>query len=131
MAFPDEDQVTTPRNDGTRGSALYAIPFQLSRHPPHGWSELFVLAWDRPEKYTTMHRPGIARVLDDKVILDGTTIKEVEQYHRDTLKLAVDVANNEYARLQAKQEKRRLSDIESKRAHEESVRDAAKRIDFD
>ena len=29
------DEVTTPRMDGTRGSALYAVPFQLSRRP-HG-----------------------------------------------------------------------------------------------
>lgn len=42
------DEVGTPRSDGTRGSALYVVPFQLSRRPPTGWAKLFVACWDQP-----------------------------------------------------------------------------------
>jgi len=87
------DEVTKPRNDGTRGSALYAVPFRLLRRPPADWSTAFVQAWDSPSRFSTMHRPGIVRVEGDKVILDGTTIEEVERYHRDTLDLALEAAN--------------------------------------
>lgn len=33
---------------------------------------------------------GIARIDSDRIILDGTTIEEVKQYHRDTLILCVE-----------------------------------------
>ena len=36
------DEVGKPLNDGTQGSALYAVPFKLSRAPTHEWSDLFV-----------------------------------------------------------------------------------------
>ena len=87
------DEVTQPRSDGTRGSGLYVVPFRLSRRPSSGWASAFVEAWDRPSRFTTMHRPGIARIEGDKVVLDGTTIEEVERYHRDTLNLALEAAN--------------------------------------
>ena len=87
------DEVTQPRSDGTRGSGLYVVPFRLSRRPSSGWASAFVEAWDRPSRFTTMHRPGIVRIEGDKVVLDGTTIEEVERYHRDTLNLALEAAN--------------------------------------
>ena len=74
-------EVGVPRNDGTAGSGLYKVPFQLSRKPLELWANLFVDAWDRPSKFTSMHRPGIARVEGDRIVLDGTTIEEVEKYH--------------------------------------------------
>ncbi len=36
-----------------------------------------------------MHRPGIASVQGDRIVLDGTTIDELERYHLKTLKLVV------------------------------------------
>ena len=39
------NEVTIPKMDGTRGSALYAIPFQLSRTPSRLWSDLFISSW--------------------------------------------------------------------------------------
>ena len=63
------DEVGEPRNDGTRGSALYSIPFKLNRVPLPEWSRLFVSTWDRPPQWTTSHRPGIARVYGDKIVL--------------------------------------------------------------
>src|SRR4030095_8334099 len=106
------DEVSTPRDDGTRGSALYSVPFRLSRRQPSEWADLFVQAWDSPSRFTTMHRPGIANVHGDKVILNGTTINEVETYHRDTLILAAEEANKRFtdlqARRQAQQERERV-----------------------
>ena len=39
------DEVTEPRMDGSRGSALYKIPFRLSRVPSSIWRQLFLKAW--------------------------------------------------------------------------------------
>lgn len=88
------DEVTIPKNDGSRGSALYSIPFRLNRRPEHEWCELFINSWNSPPRFTTMHRPGIARVIGNTIVLNGTSIEDVKQYHRETLILAVEVANN-------------------------------------
>lgn len=87
------NKVTVPKLDGTMGSALYKIPFKLSRIPSNLWKDLFIEAWNMPPRFTTMHRAGIARVVGDEIILDGTTIDEVKKYHRDTLLLCVEQAN--------------------------------------
>lgn len=87
------DKVTVPKKDGTPGSALYKIPFKLSRYPSALWKKLFIEAWNCPPSFTTMHRFNIASVSGDEVILDGTTIEEVKKYHRDTLVQCVDIAN--------------------------------------
>ena len=39
------DEVTVPKMDGTRGSALYKVPFRLNRFPSQLWKELFVRNW--------------------------------------------------------------------------------------
>lgn len=104
------DEVTEPRNDGTRGCALYRVPFRLSRTPSSLWSRLFLQTWDLPPRWSTMHRPGIARVSGDKIILDGTTIEEVRDVHRETLLLCVDKANEleaQYLEQQLKEEERK------------------------
>ena len=87
------DEVTVPAMDGTSGSVLYAIPFKLSRKPSSIWERSFIETWNHPPTYTSMHRPGIAHVRGAKIILDGTTMEEVKQVHRNTLKLAVTKAN--------------------------------------
>lgn len=96
------EEVTQPRNDGTRGSALYSVPFALSRQPPPVWEELFVANWDHPPRWTSMHRPGIARITGSTLLLEGTTIEEVEHTHRDTLQLALDVTNRQYREWRVK-----------------------------
>ena len=124
------DQIGTPHGDGTAGSALYKIPFRFSRRPPQEWAELFIEAWNHPRSFTSMHRPGIARIYADTVVLDGTTVEEVEQYHRSTLILAAQEANEKYVewdgkrRLAEERERQRLE------AHKQSVADAAKRLKF-
>lgn len=93
------EEVGVPRNDGTPGSALYQVPIRLSAKPPAQWRELFVRNWNHPPQFTSMHRPGIASVSGDRIILNGTTLDEVKQYHRDTLILVVDETNKQYAEL--------------------------------
>jgi hypothetical protein len=124
-------EVGTPRNDRMRGGALYAVPFQLSRTPSRDWAEHFVQTWDRPPSFSTMHRPGIARIEGDRIILDGTTVEEVEKTHRDTLKVVLDKVNQDIAEHEARlrrEEQRRADEL---RQHKQSVEDAAKKISFD
>ncbi|MGD9528665.1 MAG: toll/interleukin-1 receptor domain-containing protein [Dehalococcoidia bacterium] len=104
--------VTLPRNDGTRGSALYRVPIEVEPTPDYIWSELFVRHWNRPSSWTMTHRPGIASVVGNEIILDGTTMDELERYHMATLRLAVDSANRDRRKI-AEQE-----DADKKRAAE-------------
>ena len=125
------EEVTEPRNDGTRGSALYTIPFQLSARPPADWGSLFEKHWNRPPRYTAMHRPGIARVSGNKILLEGTTIEEVKDYHRDTLKLAVDATNQEYRARVGEAERKRRALEDEKARHRRNIDDVATEIPFD
>jgi hypothetical protein len=78
-----------------------------------------------------MHRPGICRISGDTVVLDGTTMDELERYHLNTLKLALDVTNERYAehvRRMLDQERRKR---EEKERHEREVDDIARRLRFD
>ena len=125
------DEVTEPSNDGTRGSALYTIPFRLSRPVSHDWAAVFEQVWNHPPSFTTMHRPGIAHARGNRIVLNGTTIDEVQSVHRETLILCVKETN----RLAAEHEQRQHAERESReRAADElrrRVQDAARRIRFD
>lgn len=125
------DQVNSPRNDGTRGSALYTVPFQLSRRPSRKWAELFVQNWDHPPRFTNMHRRGIARVSGDKVMLNGTTIEEAERYHLATLRLVVDKTNEEAAKWEEAERARLDKQRGDQLAHRQNVDEISKRLRFD
>ena len=126
-----EEEVSRPRNDGTRGSSLYNVPFQLSRFPPSEWADLFPREWDHPPQFSTMHRPGICRVENNTIWLKGTTLEEVADVHRETLLLVLEETNKKYAAIlskrSAEQEKRRIQQA----AHEAHVSEVAKKIKFD
>ena len=124
------NEVTLPRNDGTRGSALYSIPFRLSSKPTRIWSELFLRNWDSPPSFTSMHRPGIARVDSDKIILNGTTIEEVKQYHRDTLILCVEKTNEEEKQIRKREEQLKRKKQEERENHYRNIDDISKDIKF-
>jgi len=124
------EDITEPRNDSTCGSALYAIPFALSRQPPSEWAELFIANWNHP-RYTGMHRPGIARIHGATVTLNGTTIEEVERYHRDTLQLVVAEANRQYREWRHNQEQRRACEQALREEHQKRVENVSKHIKFD
>lgn len=94
-----ENEVTIPRNDGTRGSGLYSVPYKLNGTPDGIWAQLLRKHWQHPSSYTTMHRSNILQVNGDRVTLAGTTLDEVEKYHLKTLKLAIASANADYAKI--------------------------------
>jgi hypothetical protein len=125
------EDITEPAKDGTAGSALYSIPFALSTSPPSEWSDLFVENWNHPPRFTTMHRPGIASLYGASVILDGTTIEEVERYHRDTLQLAIAETNRQYRNLLLERGQVLARGESSRQQHRKQVEDASKRIKFD
>ena len=78
-----------------------------------------------------MHRPSIARVEGNRLILDGTTIEEVEKYHLTTMKLCLDVANEKYAAHLEAEEMRRREEREAAEARRREIEDAAGRLRFD
>lgn len=125
------DEVTEPRNDGTRGSALYQVPFELNTRPSYEWIDLFINAWNHPSRFTSMHRPGIASVIGNKVLLNGTTIEEVAKYHKDTLKLALSTANDEFKRRIEQRKAQEQREQLLKEEHRKRVDDISKGIDFE
>lgn len=124
------DQVTVPRMDGTRGSALYKIPFRLSKRPSELWRRLFIELWNHPPRFTTMHRCRIASVYGDVIELDGTTIEEVRDYHRETLMLCVDEANKAEQRFLDEERQRKAREEERKKEHYSNVDSIANDIKF-
>lgn len=125
------EQVGVPSMDGSRGSGLYPVPVKLSRRPTTRESGLLVQHWDRPAEFTTMHRPGIARVSGDRIILNGTTLEEVAQYHKCTLELAVAATNRDEQALQERDAAGRRREEGRLAAHRQHVEDVAKQITFD
>jgi hypothetical protein len=126
-----EREVGKPRNDHTPGSALYEVPFKLSRSAPAEWGQLFVNAWDHPSSFTSSHRPGICSVSDDHVWLNRTTLEEVEKTHKPTLMLALEEANTKYAELAAREYEAKEKQKQKDEAHRQHVSEAAKKIKFD
>lgn len=125
------DEVTVPSMDGTRGSALYAIPFQLNRNPSELWKKLFIKNWNNPPRWTSMHRPGIAHIDERKIILDGTTIEEVRDYHRETLKLVITKTNqDEHTILEKELQDRRIEE-EKILNHRKKINSLSTTISFD
>ena len=127
----DKEGVTQPRNDGTRGSALYVVPFRLSGHPSAVWAKLFIEAWNHPQSFTTMHRPGIARVQGDRIVLNGTTLEEVEKYHLPVLKAAVDRANEGERAYEEEDAARKAQSERETQDFRKHIDEAADRIKFD
>lgn len=118
------DEVGRPANDGSRGSALYSVPFKLNCTPSREWADLFIQTWDHPPQYTTSHRPGIARVYADRVILTRTTIEEVKDVHRDTLNLVVGTVNKQIEELS----RRRRATEEAEQLRESQRRENIQRV---
>jgi hypothetical protein len=124
------NEITIPTMDGLRGSALYSIPFKLSREPSYERREFFIHSWNNPT-WSFSHKPGIAHVFSNKIVLDRTTIEEVEKTHKETLQLCLDVANKKDEEYQ-KRKRIKEEDEENKiQMHKESVANRAKKISFD
>jgi len=98
-----DSEISSPRNDGTAGSELYNIPFQLSQKPPVEWADYFPRAWDHPSSWTSSHRSGMIQVVGDRIWLNDTTIEAVEIAHKATLQLVLDETNREYGEYLSQQ----------------------------
>jgi hypothetical protein len=120
-----KEGVGRPRNDGTRGSGLYRVPVRLSRAPSAEWARFFEQCWNRPPSFTTMHRPGIVRIHGDTVVLDGTTMDELKQFHATTIRLCAERANQFEANRLEQERQRRERDEAARREHEREVDDIA------
>ena len=125
------DEVSEPKMDGTPGSALYKVPFRLNRMPSSIWSEIFIHTWNHPPTFTSMHRPGIARISGGKIILDGTTIEEVKKYHRSTLILCVDEANRKETSIIEQKHKDEEQRRKKSEDHRRAVENEAGDLTFD
>jgi hypothetical protein len=127
----DMQNTDTPRNDGTAGSALYAVSVKLNTGPPPVWGRLFVKNWDEPSGFSLMHRPGIARVVGDRIVLDGTTIEEVRDVHIETLKLVVEATNSQMTAYEDQERANQRAKVNELAAHRDNLRKVASDIRFD
>jgi hypothetical protein len=127
----DIENIGQPRNDGTPGSALYTVPITLNTAPSREWSAAFPDVWDHPPSWTSKHRPGIAHVAGNRIILDGTTLEEVRDYHAATLKLVVEKLNNAEEQYLANQRAQADRDAAERTEHNANARSVAENIRFD
>lgn len=126
----DEKGLGRPRNDGTRGSALYLVPLRLSRRPSQNWSTYFERTWNGG-LFSTMHRPGIASVSGDRILLDGTTVEEVAQYHLDTVRRTVAEANEWERRYRAAEQLDQQRQANAEAERQDRIRSALNGMNFD
>ena len=126
-----DSEISSPRNDGTAGSELYNIPFQLSQKPPVEWADYFPRAWDHPSSWTSSHRSGMIQVVGDRIWLNDTTIEAVEIAHKATLQLVLDETNREYGEYLSQQNLKQEGEQREIKSNDIRVREAARRIKFD
>lgn len=126
-----KEGVGAPRDDGTRGSGLYRVPLQLSRRADSRWADLFRENWNHPPAFTTMHRPGIGSVQGDQIVLAETTLKEIEDYHLQTLRLVMDRTNEQHAQSLAREQAEQARRAALEAAHQREVDEVSDRLRFD
>jgi hypothetical protein len=94
-------------------------------------ADLLGQVWDHPPQFTLRHRPGILRVLGDRLVLDGTTIDEVREVHATTLRLVVDQVNRLATGHQAEALRQQNAERARAQHHADHVKRVAGEIDFD
>ena len=78
-----------------------------------------------------MHRPRIASVVRDRINLNGTSVEEVEKYHRRTLLLVIDQVNQTIMNQERDEYKKNLLLRSQVEEHQKKLVDISKRITFD
>jgi len=127
----DVNNAGNPRNDGTPGSGLYVVPIRLKQTPSPNWASLFPGNWDHPQEWSSRHRPGIAQVVGDTIVLNGTTVEEVRDVHVKTPKLAVEATNEQAAAVAERERVARDVAARQHAAHEANLREVASEVRFD
>ena len=92
---------------------------------------MFESTWDHPPQFSLMHRPGICSVRGDRVVLDGTTIDEIEVHHRKTLVLVINEVNRVIAAAEAQQRRRADEQRQRREEQRKNVEEASRRMQFD
>jgi len=77
-----------------------------------------------------MHRPGIGSVDGDTIVLNGTTMDELERHHLATLRLVLDRVNRETADMERREVEEKARQEGFEREHEREVDDVASRLRF-
>lgn len=126
----DEKGLGRPRNDGTRGSALYLVPLRLSRQPSRNWAAYFERAWNGGF-FSTMHRAGIASVSGDRILLDGTTVEEVAKHHLETVRKVVLEANEWERQAHAAEQLERQRQANAEAERQDRIHAALNEMKFD
>jgi len=124
------DEIGEPLNDGSPGSALYRVPFELNKCPDNLWTDLFRQTWDRPPQFTLRHRPGIGYVIGNKIILERTTIEEVKEIHKDTLKLVVETVNKKHTEIMLREKLIKKREEKERIRHQNNIRNIVDDIEF-
>ena len=78
-----------------------------------------------------MHRPGIASVQGNQIVLDGTTIEEFERYHVSTLKMVIRILNKQTAEHPREEQALRDAEAVYQAGRLRRAREVNKRIKFD
>jgi hypothetical protein len=126
----DVENTGSPIRQGP-GGALYAVPIKLSATPSTTWSQLFPDNWDRPPEWSSRHRPGIARVIGDCIVLNGTTVEEVRDIHAKTLKLAVEATNEQATAIAQRQRMENEAAMKESAEHKAKLEEVAAEVNFD
>jgi TIR domain-containing protein len=129
----DERGISRPSNDGSQGSALYRIPLKLSRPPSSLWGRAFEQMWNQPfvPGGSLRHRPGIASVVGDTIVLDGTTIEEVQEAHLTTVKNVIAEVNEKVLEFERRERERMDREAEAEGRRQTEIRDRIDRMRFD
>ena len=127
-----DEEITSPDSEGR-----YDVPLKLSCLPSPLWVMTFKQHWEGPHTWTAMGANTV-QVNGDRVVIERTTIEEIKGSLKDTLKLAVQKANEvdqndkrEHAQMlerDAQQRMEREHQLSELRGH---VKNMAKDIEFD
>lgn len=75
-----------------RTEVLFDIPLILSDRPPRVWGDIFEDEWKKT--WYTMYRR--AYVSGDRIVIQSAGLDEIDKYHLEHLKKAVEHTNSRY-----------------------------------
>lgn len=93
------DELRGASAEGADGSTPIMLAVRLSKAPSTNWAALFADAWDHLRDAPRGHRPGMARVEGDRIVLTGMTPRELRDVHRASLDAIVNQVNEAMVRM--------------------------------
>ena len=123
------EEVTSPTNDGSDGSALYTVPLLLSREPSAKWAEFFMESWNVYQGSMVSRHTGEISIIGDKMHIRDINLDYIED-NKEALKEHVDAVSRkerEHEFKKSMQEEERQKREKERREH---VEKRAKEIKF-